>query len=186
MATGHKNIEDSQRHECKGASTATIGQMLVAKGDGTATFQNANPRGSSYFVDLSTPYTLAYPSAYTKLAPTTTSTALNKDYTISSTGRLTYTGVSTLATRVQANICFDRNAASVLDVEFAIYKNGSLVSGSTVAITTPTTAIGKMQAVLLMDVSLATNDYVEIYVKNAGGSGDIRVYTFYLTAVGMQ
>lgn len=182
----HKNIPDADLHQAKGASAATVGQMLVAKGDGTATFQNAMPRGSSYFVNLATPYTLAYPSAYAKLAPTTTSTALNVDYTVSSTGRLTYTGTRTLATRVEANISFDRNAAETLDLEFAIYKNGSLVTGSTIIISTHALAINKIQANLMIDVSLATNDYVEVYVKNDGTSGDIRVYSFYLTAVGMQ
>lgn len=182
----HKNITNADLHECKGASAATVGQVLIATGSGTATFQNITPRGSSYFVDLVTPYTLAYPSAYAKLAPTTTSTALVVDYTVSSTGRLTYTGTRTLATRVEANISFDRNAAETLDLEFAIYKNGSLVPGSTVIIGTNTLAIDKIQVHLMMDVSLATNDYVEIYVKNTGTSGDIRVYSYYLTAFGMQ
>lgn len=36
----HANISDDQLHECKGAATATLGQVLTATGAGTATFQN--------------------------------------------------------------------------------------------------------------------------------------------------
>lgn len=35
----HSALTGSELHECKGASTATTGQFLVANGDGTATFQ---------------------------------------------------------------------------------------------------------------------------------------------------
>lgn len=34
----HVNIEDSQRHEPKGASTASAGQVIKSNGDGTTTF----------------------------------------------------------------------------------------------------------------------------------------------------
>jgi len=180
----HKNITNADLHECKGASAATVGQVLIATGSGTATFQNITPRGSNYFVDLSTPYTLAYPSTYTKLAPTTTSTGLAVDYTVSTTGRLTYTGTRTLATRVMFNVSLSQASGANRDVEIAIYKNGSLVAGSSVVTTTITAT--KATITSFIDVSLATNDYVEAYVKNAGAGGDILVNSFYLTAFGMQ
>jgi hypothetical protein len=37
----HKDIPNAQLHETKGASTATVGQVLIANGDGTATFQDS-------------------------------------------------------------------------------------------------------------------------------------------------
>lgn len=36
----HKDITDPNIHETKGASTALVGQVLTANGDGTSTFQN--------------------------------------------------------------------------------------------------------------------------------------------------
>jgi len=36
----HESLPDSRLHECKGAASATVGQVLTAVGDGTATFQN--------------------------------------------------------------------------------------------------------------------------------------------------
>lgn len=38
MAIQHSNISDADRHEAKGASTATVGQVLQADGDGTTSF----------------------------------------------------------------------------------------------------------------------------------------------------
>lgn len=184
MTTGHKNIVDAQRHECKGATAATIGQTIISNGDATATFQYAHPRGSSYFVDMATPYTLSYPSAYTKLAPTTTSTGTNIQFTVSTSGRLTYTGTRTLTTKLIFNISLDQASGSNRDIEVAVYKNGSLVPGSTVVNTT-SSAI-KVLTTCLIDTTMATNDYVEAFVKNAGAGGDVRVYSFYLSAVGLQ
>lgn len=42
MAIEHKNIPDAERHEPKGASTATAGQIARAKGDGTTEFVNTS------------------------------------------------------------------------------------------------------------------------------------------------
>lgn len=180
----HKNITNADLHEAKGASSATVGQVLIAKGDGTATFQNITPRGSSYFVNLSSPYTLAYPSVYTKLAPVTTSTGTNVNYTVSTDGRLTYTGTRTLATRFVFNISLDQAVGSNRDIEVAVYKNGSIVPGSNIVNTT-TSAI-KILTTVIIDANMATNDYVEAFIKNAGVSGDVRVYSYYLLALGMQ
>ena len=184
MPTGHKNIIDAQRHECKGATAATIGQTIIATGAGTGVFGFANPRGSSYFVNLAAPYTLAYPVAYTKLAPTTTSTALAIEYTVSVDGRLTYTGTRTLATRVIANLSIDQAIGANRDIELSLYKNGVIVPGSSVINTTQSTL--KVLTTVVVDLAMATNDYVELYVRNNGASGDVRVYSYYLTTLGLQ
>lgn len=184
MATGHKNIVDAQRHECKGATAATVGQTIIATGSGTAAFGYANPRGSSYFVNLAAPYTLAYPAVYTKLAPTTTSTALNIEYTVSVDGRLTYTGTRTLATRAIVNVSLDQAIGANRDIELALYKNGVVVPSSVIANTTQSGL--KVLTTIVVDISMATNDYLEVYAKNAGASGDIRIYSYYFTTLGMQ
>lgn len=40
MAVQHKDIPDSERHDVKGASSASLRQVLVSNGDGTTSFQN--------------------------------------------------------------------------------------------------------------------------------------------------
>lgn len=180
----HKNITNADLHEAKGASAATVGQVLVAKGDGTATFQNISPRGASYFVDLAVPYTLAWPDVYTKLGPVTTSTGANVEYTVSTSGRLTYTGTRTLLTRIQCNLSLAQASGANRELELALYKNGSLLVGSTIVVTTVTAL--KEQLTLLAEINLATNDYVEVFITNNGADGDILLYSYYLTALGLQ
>jgi len=44
----HKNIEDVDRHEPKGASTASAGQLLSSKGDGTTEWVDQNTGGYTF------------------------------------------------------------------------------------------------------------------------------------------
>ena len=183
--TSHKNLPNSQLHECKGASTASVDQVLIAKGDGTATFKYVNPHGAVYFSNLATPKTITYPSAFTKCDPVTTASSMALQFTEATTARLTYTGTDTMDVRVLANICLDQSVGADRDIYFRVYKNGSFVGGSETAVTTQT---GKKTNInLTFDIpTVATNDFIEIYLKNNGASGDVNIYSFYLTAFGMR
>jgi hypothetical protein len=83
MAIEHKNIPDAQLHEVKGAASATSGQVLMATGSGTATFQTLNKHmGWWDYEDTATssaPIALTVASTYydltnNGLGPNTTST----------------------------------------------------------------------------------------------------------------
>lgn len=50
MLPNHATQTDPYLHECKGASTATAGQVVTANGDGTATFQSPVSGGSGSVV----------------------------------------------------------------------------------------------------------------------------------------
>jgi hypothetical protein len=50
----HSTLTDPALHECKGASTATVGQVLTATGAGTATFQSPATGGSGSVVKTQT------------------------------------------------------------------------------------------------------------------------------------
>lgn len=181
----HASLPNADLHECKGASTATVGKTIVAGGAGTATFKYANPHGGIYFSNIGTPKVITYPSAYTKVNPTTVASGLAIEYTEATTARLTYTGADTLDARILANICLDQAAGADRDIYFSMYKNGSAVTGTETAVTTQSGK--KVNIQLSFDIAnLATNDYVEIYAKNTGASGDVNIYSFYLTAFSMR
>lgn len=181
----HASLPEADLHECKGASTATVGKTIIAGGAGTATFKYANPHGSVYYSDLAAGTTITYPSAYTKVAPTTTANGTAVEFTEATTAKLTYTGTDTLDCRVLCNITLDQNVAADRDVYFKIYKNGSAVTGSEVG--TTVAQAQKHNVSLQFDIpNLATNDYIEVYCKNTGGSGDVKIYSFYLTAFCMR
>jgi hypothetical protein len=94
--------------------------------------------------------------------------------------RLTYTGTAPTTLDVVFSVCLDQTTGSDRDVQAVIYKNGSVVNGSHV-ITTVTSG-QKHHLSCHADVAVVQNDYVEVYLKNDGASGDIRIFTFALSA----
>lgn len=82
MATiQHKDIADADRHEVKGASTATIATIPISNGDGTTTFRKVN------FADMGTKpvangylQVLAGSSTATSQQPAGTNTALQVEF----------------------------------------------------------------------------------------------------------
>ena len=100
-----------------------------------------------------------------KCAGTTTTQLLN-GFTHSGTNRLTYTGTTTLYFQVTAGLSSSASAATDA-AEFHIYKNGAIVTGSTVERKMPISDIGAFSICSL--VSLATNDYIEIWCETSDG-----------------
>ncbi len=202
----HKNIPSAQAHEPKGVESAVNKSLYVANGSGSGTWSKIGPQslsnistngvagqfvavdgagnfvlasapsGSIYFYNVSTPYTLTYPSVFTKAAPTTTGSGSPTLITEGTNARLTYTGASTTSLDVAYIISFDQASGANRDVQAAIYKNGTVVPGSQAIVTASSGQ--KHQLICHADVSVSLNDYIEIYMKNDGASGDVRIYAF--------
>ena len=211
MATvQHSAITDPNIHEPKGVAAATINKVYVSNGTGSGTWQKLSPpqlaglttngqagdtvtvdgagnfvltgtpHGQVHFYNLATPYTLTYPSSFTKLAPTTTAGGIPSNFTESNTARLTYTGTDTAPVSVSYSVSLDQTSGADRDLVVAIYKNGSVSNGH--SITTTTTGV-KHNMSGVHTLSMATNDYVELYIQNTGGSGNIRLYAMQIDAV---
>lgn len=184
MTIQHKNIADADLHEAKGAAGAAAGKALIAGGAGTATFGYVNPLGSTYFINYAAPYVLAYPAAYTKLAPTTIAAGVAVETTEGTNARITYTGATTSKFRVVCNMTISQTIGANRDLGFKLYKTGVAVAGSEIF---QTSTSGTLQLLTtIFDVSLATNDYVECFVQNKGASGDINVHSFLLNIIGIR
>jgi len=211
MATiQHSSIPDGQRHEPKGISSATNKQVYVANGSASGAWSKLSPQslsgvssngtsgqfvavdgagnfvlasaahGSTYFYNISSPYTLAYPSTFTKLSPTTTAAGDSTLITEGTNARLTYTGTVPTDLDVVFGLSVDQASGADRDIEVALYKNGTIVAGSNAI---GTTESGKKIIISChTDVPVVENDYLEVFARNAGASGDIRVYTFKLFA----
>lgn len=177
----HASLPNADLHECKGASTAAAGKTIVAGGAGTATFKYANPLGNTHFVNYAAPYTLTYPAAYTKIAPTTTAGGVAIEFTESTTAMLTYTGTDTIKARIICNMSLSQSAGANRDLGLKLYKTGSAIAGSEIFQTTQSGLIHLVTTVF--DVSLSTNDYVECYAINKGASGNLLIYSMVLNAV---
>ena len=81
------------------------------------------------------------------------------------TNRLTYTGTPTRTFKAEATISL--SAAAATNARLHLYKNGSLITGSTVSRTLADTATNAVAIHAL--VSLAPNDYVELWCETDDG-----------------
>lgn len=211
MATvQHSAITDPNIHEPKGVAAATINKVYVSSGTGSGTWQKISPpqlaglttngqagdtltvngsgnfvftgtpHGQVHFFDLATPYTLTYPSSFTKLAPTTTAGGISSNFTEATTARLTYTGTDTVPVSVSYSVSLDQTSGSDRDLVIAIFKNGSVSNGHSI----DTTSSGQKHNLSgVHTLTMATSDYVELYIQNTGGSGNIRVYAMQINAI---
>lgn len=211
MATvQHSAITDPNIHEPKGVAAATVNKVYVSNGSGSGTWQKLSPpqlaglttngqagdtltvngsgnfvftgtpHGQVHFYNLSTPYTLTYPSSFTKLAPTTIASGFPSNFTEATTARLTYTGADTTPVAITYSVSLDQTSGADRDLIIAIYKNGSVDNGHSV--TTTTTGV-KHTLFGTSVINMATGDYVELYILNNGGSGNIRLYAMQLNAI---
>ena len=79
--------------------------------------------------------------------------------------RLRYNGTVTTTAKATFTISFKNNSGTSRDLELAIYKNGTLLTGAQ-AISTATTGEWKIITVAGMTTFVA-NDYFEVFVKGS-------------------
>lgn len=209
MATiEHENIADPYIHEPKDVSTASADEVYVADGAGSGAWSklpitalegiSSNgadqthvvgdgaggfklqqyTHGMCYFSNTGTPYTWTYSATYTKIAPTTTTDGSPVQITEGTDAKLTYTGTVARAAHILAVLSVQQAAGANRDLQFALYKNGSILADSVIIVTSVT---GEWNCVSIVgNATLAQNDYIEVYMKNNGASGNVSVGTFKL------
>ena len=74
----------------------------------------------------------------------------------------------------------DQTSGADRDLVVAIYENGSAANGYSV-VTTSTGQKHNLSGVHTLN--MATNDYIELYIQNTGGSGNIRLYSMQINAI---
>lgn len=121
------------------------------------------PYGSYYF---STPAaTTLSADTWAKAAGTTTAIA-NENFTHVASNRLRYDGTPTLYFYIACAL--DMSTASGADtVSMSIYKNGLIVAASELSRKVSNNDVGA--AALAVPVQLATDDYIEVWLKTLGG-----------------
>lgn len=175
----HSVLANSELHEPKGVSAASSGQVYVANGTGGGSWRYI-PHSSCYYTNIGTGTTYTTPTSFTLVNPTSTGDSSPKDMTHNSASRLTYTGSTTLDFNASASITLKHSSASLVDVHFQFYKNGSAITGAehvTAALSGNYTHVS-----LNSHFSLAQNDYVEVYTKSA--SGNVVVHSITITLEG--
>ena len=88
-------------------------------------------------------------------------------------GRITYTGTTTQILTINAALSLDPASGSNQNLQVYLYKNGSAIAGSRIEAKVNN---GEHLAVpLVYQISMATNDYIEIYVQNSTATNNITV-----------
>lgn len=106
------------------------------------------------------------------------------DFSVTTGGRLTYTGTPTIHAHVVCNFTAFVTINASKDLNFYLYKNGTTQLGCHLALTTQGNSDHESTAIHA-DVQLATNDYIELWCSNETDTNNITLEDAYLFAQGM-
>jgi len=105
-------------------------------------------------------------------------------FTVATSGRLTYTGEPSIHSHIACTISVSVALAAAQILHFKLAKNGTVIdSTETICTTDGTTNI--QSTALHGDVMLATDDYLELFVRNETGTNDPTLERCYFFALGM-
>lgn len=157
-----------------GGGTYTVGipysDNRAAWGAGVGVPASASV-GNAYMEANATATTITTAGTFVKVAGVTIAGAITQRFSHAD-NRLTYTGASTRSFAVEAIVSLTSGANNSISV--AVFKNGAVVAGGV----SKTTASGSGRSENISTqavVSLATNDYIEIWVANGTPSQNITV-----------
>ena len=98
---------------------------------------------------------------------------VNTGFTQTSAGRFTYNGTTTAVMTIHASITLDPVSASNQNLSLYVAKNGAVISETRIS---ASIAAGLTQNLALStNQSFATNDYVELFVRNSTSTDNILV-----------
>lgn len=115
-----------------------------------------------------------------KIAPTSNLYAACVDFTSGAASRLTYTGLTAKTFVVNATVSLSCTSAS--DVAVSLFKTGSQITGTRMLANLQVSSVENTVTIHAL-VSLAENDYLELYVGNLTGTTDVIVHALQMTAV---
>ena len=179
----HSSLTTTDLHEPKGVSTAVDGTVYVADGAGSGSWKTPNPHGSWRYTNIGTGTTFTTPSSPT-LMSVAGSLVHGSDFSMPSNGRLRYDGTANIHAHLVCDLSFKHSTGSGQDCYFYFYKNGSLITTGANAIMVSSADAATYQHIAIhADVSMVTNDYVELYLSVS--SGNIIVHSAYMFGMGM-
>ena len=186
MTIQHSTITGADLHEPKGVATAANNTVYVANGSASGTWTPLSRNLGAYTgFDSTTPaYTHSTTTSDTVLNNTFTATE-NNGFTIltSPNTRIRYDGTENISAYVLISLSTEQASGSNKEVEWALYKNGSAITGARSLRTLSTSNWGSIT--LSAFSQLSTNDYLEIFTK-ADGAASILYASMQLSIVGTK
>lgn len=93
-------------------------------------------------------------------------------YTVDASGRCTYNGTKSKYVSIHASLSYTKQGAGTDDYTFYLYKNGTLLAGSGLALVD---VAATSSLALNYGTLMNQNDYIEIYVENTSSTDDMLV-----------
>ena len=164
-----------------GTSTTTSNEVGRLSGTGNLTVSGTlfgnRPRALIYFNGISSMAVTANTPA--KMTNVTTSIGFINSFSAPISNRLVYTGTATMIVNVRCSASLNNATALSVATTLSIYKNGVLITGSSVSNNTASSSISYTLTTETL-VSMNTNDYVEAYVT-CGSSITLNIYSLILS-----
>lgn len=171
MTIQHNLITGSDLHEPKGVAAASNKTVYVANGSGSGSWTKPHSEGNVYITfNASSPtYTQANTTSDVIVNPTFSSGLMDQfTLVLSPNARIRYDGSATKTINVFMTTSCKQASGSAKDVEFALFKNGTEITGSRVIRTMSTGSWGSLATAAA--VTMATNDYLELKSKTSASA----------------
>lgn len=173
MAVQHSNIADANRHENKGASTATAGQVLQGDGDGTTSFVNPSTLQNITIGSVLESQSLVSqgPTALDTLHQVAFAAASsNSDVSIATNGTVTLTTAGLYS--ITFNLNFGRTTNTGIAIMFARLLVNDVPTGFVQGVKVDTSVnVTPFNATILRKFN--ANDTVKIQlIRDSGGTND--------------
>jgi hypothetical protein len=156
-----------------GINVNTVGTTIVISNDLASIY------GVVYMQGNATATVIASTSTPVKVGGTWT-TDIASSFTATTGGRLTYTGTETQVVRIDCALTLSPVSGANQHISAYIAKNGSVVTGSRQE--THVSNGTDMNMSVCWQSSLATNDYIEVFVQNGTAVNNITVSRIVLSA----
>lgn len=179
MSIQHNAIPDAQRHEAKGASTATAGQVLKANGDGSTSFvapntlSNINILSTLEAISTTTQNPVAADTPYQVVFGSGNS---NTEVTVASNG------VITINTAGLYLITFDLNFSRANNTGISTVISRVLINGAATNFTNAVkmdTSVNIQPTNFVLFRSFSAADVITVQIiRDSAGANDGGLYTF--------
>jgi hypothetical protein len=150
--------------------------ITLAAASSTITITNSTAadqaRGQVYMQGNATATVIAATGTPVLVAGTWTAD-LSTNMTCTTAGRITYTGTTTQVLTINAALSIDPAAGTTQNIQAYLYKNGTAIAGSRIESIISTGVY--LSVPLVYQVSMATTDYIEIYVQNSTATNNLTV-----------
>jgi hypothetical protein len=138
--------------------------------------------GHFTMIDNTAATTISASNTYVKISGTTSANSNNKQVSHTS-NKLTYTGTETKLFTATSSLSLSGTNGD--DISIRIAKNGTTLSGSQIRVTISGNGHVEVLAVQSL-ISMATNDYLEMFITNNTSTNSVTVKNMSMLMVGLS